>query len=352
MLKEESFLKKGEPPGTLTFVGEAVSSDTIINLAFFNKDEYFIKELSLEEFRNYEFESDYTYWIDFVGYHDSDYVKSVGEIFKINALFLEDVMNSNQRPKYETDGNSVLFIVKDVKFSQTDNYSLEFEHISVFLISNIIISFRREANNKNFEMLKKRITDNVGSIRKKKSDYLLYAIIDSIIDSYFFIIDKIDDILTDFEDTFIETPDIESLKDIYKLKREIVILKKIFTPIKNAIRDLEHFLPSDSENFIFIRDLYDHSLQISDNLETIREIISSMFELYLSSNGNKMNLIMKTLTLISSIFIPLSFITGFYGMNFINIPGLASEHGALIVFVIMLSVAIVMMMVFKIKKWF
>jgi len=350
MLKEESYSKIGEPPGTLTFIGENKSQDTLINITGYDEKKFFSKSMELDEFLSQTYDDELVYWIDVIGNHDKRYVSAIGEKFGINRLFLEDVMNSNQRPKFESYDECTMISIKDVCF-KTDSFSLEFEHISVFVLGNIILSFRQNAVNEKFAILQKRISENIGIIRKKKSDYLLYAIIDSIMDSYLSVIDRIDDVLNEFEEKFVEKPDITMLKTIYILKRETAVLRKVFLSIRNMVRNFEQFFSSRSENQIYLRDLYDHTLQVADNLDTIREIINSMFELYLSSNGNRMNSIMKTLTIISSIFIPISFIAGFYGMNFVNMPQINDENGFFSIVLIMVIITVIMLIVFKIRKW-
>ena len=234
-----------------------------------------------------------------------------------------------------------------------EKHIVEGEQIGIVLGENFVISFQEGKDGDVLDSLRERIRGGKGRIRKMGTDYLCYAIIDVIIDNYFVVLEKIGEKIEDYEERMMENPQENIIKEIYELKREILFLRKVITPLRELAMKMEH---SESELItektdIFLRDLYDHSIQVLETVETYREMVSGLIELYLSSLSNKMNQVMRVLTTMSTIFIPLTFIAGVYGMNFEYMPELKMKYGYFIVIGLMLIIGIGMVRYFKKKKW-
>jgi magnesium transporter len=278
-------------------------------------------------------------------------IEEIGKQFDLHPLILEDILNTNQRPKYEVY-EKYIFVIIDRVFWNEKNEIFENEQISFILGSNFVISFKEQENDL-FNPIFDRITTLRGRIRFMKSDYLLYSLIDIIVDNYFIVLELMSEKIENLEDQLIENPEPEVLQSIYKLKRFSIDLRKTVWPIRSIANNLQREQSKliGSELQIYLRDLYDHIFRIGDLLENYRDIIFGMLDMYLSSLSNRMNEIMKILTIISTTFIPLSFIAGFYGMNFLYMPELRSVVAYPIVILIMIVIAFIMLMFYRRKKW-
>jgi len=264
---------------------------------------------------------------------------------------LEDILNPNQRPKFE-DYEDYIFIVLKILIWNQEDESFETEQISFILGTNIVISFLEQESNI-FAPIIERIQFKKGRIRGMNADYLTYALIDVIVDDYFIILEIIGENIEEIEDKLIKNPEPEVLQSIYQLKRNSIDIRKTIWPLREVINKLlrvQSNLFSD-ELQIYTRDLYDHIFRISDLLENYRDIIFGMLDMYLSSVSNRMNEIMKVLTIISTIFIPLSFLAGFYGMNFLYMPEFKSPIAYPMLIFIMILISIIMIMFFRRKRW-
>jgi len=285
------------------------------------------------------------------GIHQLDNIEKIGEHFKIHPLVLEDIMNTGQRPKME-DFNDYLFIVlKMLSYDEEENET-KTEQVSLILSSKFVISFQ-ESEGDVFDPVRERIRSDRGRIRKMGVDYLAYSLIDAIVDNYFMVLEKIGEKIEDIEDELVKNPTPEVLHTIHRLKRELIFLRKSVWPLREVISRLERWESPliDKSIDIYLRDVYDHTIQVIDALETFRDMLSGMLDIYLSSISNRMNEVMKVLTIIATIFIPLTLISSIYGMNFKYMPELDWFWGYPLVYTVMLAVSAVMLIYFRRKKW-
>jgi len=285
------------------------------------------------------------------GIHQLDNIEKIGEHFKIHPLVLEDIMNTGQRPKME-DFNDYLFIVlKMLSYDEEENET-KTEQVSLILSSKFVISFQ-ESEGDVFDPVRERIRSDRGRIRKMGVDYLAYSLIDAIVDNYFMVLEKIGEKIEDIEDELVKNPTPEVLHTIHRLKRELIFLRKSVWPLREVISRLERWESPliDKSIDIYLRDVYDHTIQVIDALETFRDMLSGMLDIYLSSLSNRMNEVMKVLTIIATIFIPLTLISSIYGMNFKYMPELDWFWGYPLVYTVMLAVSAVMLIYFRRKKW-
>jgi len=290
-------------------------------------------------------------WINLDGIHQVDNIEKIGKHFKIHPLVLEDIMNTGQRPKMEDFNNYLFLVLKMLSYDEEENET-KTEQVSLILSSNYVISFQENEGDV-FDPIRERIRTDRGRIRKMGVDYLAYSLIDAIVDNYFMVLEKIGEKIEDIEDEMIKNPTPEVLHAIHRLKRELIFLRKSVWPLREVISRLERWESPliDKSIDIYLRDVYDHTIQVIDALETFRDMLSGMLDIYLSSISNRMNEVMKVLTIIATIFIPLTLIAGIYGMNFRYMPELESPWGYPIVYMIMLAIGAVMLMYFRRKKW-
>ena len=295
-------------------------------------------------------------WINIDGLRDAEAIDKLGARFGLHPLILEDILNTSERPKIE-DYGEYLFAVLKVFFADPNGAGPEARgdrmlQASLVLGSNFVISFG-ERENPIFDAVRDRIRKGKGRLRKLKADYLAYSLIDAIVDSYFVILEKLGEEVEDLEDELIAEPRRELLQRIHGLKREMIALRKSVWPLREVVNNMERLetpLITPATD-IFLRDVYDHTIQVIDNVETYRDILSGMLETYLSSVSYRMNEVMKVLTIIATIFIPITFIVGVYGMNFRHMPELEWHAGYYLVWGVILAVVVVMLLFFKRKKW-
>ncbi len=343
--------KTGLSPGSLIFVGHKKIDQTAIDIMEFNPAE-------LREFRTDKPEDTFTLkesssisWIDIKGVHNEEFVAAIGHHFQIHPLVLEDILNTRQRPKIEYYDDYIFLVLKMLSWNSKNN-TIENEQISLIIGSNYVLSFQeREADV--FEPLRARIRKGKGRIRTMGSDYLAYAMMDVTIDNYFLVLEAIGDHMEMLEEKLLIHPDKNILKDIYILKRENLLLRKAVWPLREVVSQLDR---SESplikkKTRPFLRDLYDHTLHAIDTVETYRDMTSGLQELYLSTLSNKSNDVMKVLTIIATIFIPLTFIVGIYGMNFDNMPELRWQWGYFAVLALMGLISLAMLWLFRKNKW-
>jgi len=290
-------------------------------------------------------------WISIEGLHEAETITGLGEGFELHPLVLEDVLSANQRPKMD-DLEDYLFIVLRMPYLDKNSGVVEHQQISLVLGATFVLSFQ-EADEDVFAPIRERIRSAKGRIRRLGADYLAYALIDTVVDSYFVVLEGLEDRLDLLEEELVANARPETLHMIHDLKREMIFLLKSVWPMREVVGRLtrgESSLVRDSTE-VYFRDVYDHAFQVMDTVETFREMLSGMLEMYLSSISNRMNEIMKVLTIIATLFIPLTFITGVYGMNFKHMPELEWRWGYLLVWVVMFVVAALMLLYFRRKKW-
>ena len=343
--------KKGLAPGALVLVGEKKQYEVGITVFDYDAGELEEKQLDrVEECFPYKDKGTATR-ISVDGIHDLEIMEKLGKHFGFNPLMLEDIVNTDHRPKLE-DFEDYLFVVLKTLHYDRENDDIKANQISLVLGRNYLVSFQENKMGV-FEPVIARIRKGKGRLRKAGADYLAYVLIDTIVDNYFVVLEKIGDRLEDLEAELVSDPTEETLQLIYKLKKEMLFLRKSVWPLREVVRNLlkDEFELIDEKTIPFLRDAYDHTIQVVDTIETFREILSGMLDMYLSSIRNRMNSVMKVLTIIATIFMPLTFIAGIYGMNFENMPELHWSMGYPVVLVIMFMVGLTMVFYFKRKAW-
>ena len=343
--------KAGLPPGTLVHVGERKVGKARITIIDYDERHFEEKEAKNVE-ESFPFKDKPTVtWINIDGVHQLEILEKIGEHFNIHPLVLEDIANTGQRPKIEDFVDYIFLTLKMLRYSESEKET-KVEQVSVILGSNFVISFQ-ESEGDVFDSIRERIRADKGRIRKMGSDYLAYALMDAIVDNYFTILERLGDRIEDFEEELVVNPTPETLQAIHHLKREMIFLRKSVWPLREVINRLERWESSliKKSTSIYLRDLYDHTIQVIDSIETFRDVLSGMLDIYLSSVSNRMNEVMKVLTIIATIFIPLTLIAGIYGMNFRFMPELEMSVGYPIVLLIMLSIGVLMIFYFRKKRW-
>jgi magnesium transporter len=289
-------------------------------------------------------------WINVEGLADAAALEKLGERFGLHALIVEDILTTDQRPKVEDQGDYLYIVLKMLDYQKEE---IIHEQVSLILGSNFVISFQEGREGDVFNPIRERIRSGKGKIRKSGADHLAYALLDSIVDSYFAILEKLGEQVEALEEELIADPGPETLEEIHRLKREMLYLRKSLWPLREVISTLERgesALIQESTG-IYLRDVYDHTIQVIDSIETFRDMLSGMLDIYLSSISNRMNAVMKVLTLIATIFMPLTFLAGIYGMNFKHMPELEWPWAYPVLWLALASIGITMVVYFKRKKW-
>ncbi len=341
----------GLPPGTLIHVGEQKIETPIIGLVDYFQDHYDMRtDITIEEATSYR-DSESVSWINLSGIHDISIIELFGQRFGIHVLALEDILNTQHRPKVEEMEGFSLIILKMLFFDE-ETQSIDTEQISLILGPHFVLTFQ-EREGDIFDAVRSRIKRSNGRIRQRGPDYLAYALIDSIVDSYFNILERVGDNLAQLEEDLLGNPDKSTLARIHHYKRQLMLLRKSVWPLREVISELykeeSPLIKEDTQ--VFLRDLYDHTIQVLDTVEIFRDTVSGLQDLYMSAVGNRMNEIMKVLTIMASIFIPLTFVAGIYGMNFEYIPELKWRWGYFAVWGFMLACVAGMLVYFKRKRW-
>jgi len=291
------------------------------------------------------------HWLNVEGLHDPELIAEIGAACQLHLLVQEDILNTTQRPKLESYDQNLFLVVRMLHF-QPGTDIIHSEQVSVVLGRGYLISFQEQSGDV-FEGVRERLRSGKGRIRKRGADYLAYALIDAVVDSYYVLLEKLGDRIEQLEELLVLEPEPDHLQQIHALKREMILLRKSIWPLREVISSLvrdEHPL-IDPETQVFLRDVYDHTIQVVDTVESYRDILGGLQDLYLSSLSNRMNEVMKVLTMIATIFIPLSFLAGLYGMNFEYIPELKWRFGYFILLAVMALLAGGMLVYFRRKKW-
>ena len=338
-------------PGTVKYVGRKREAPVKIQVMEYHDDEFSEKEIkNISEILPLK-NSPMVTWVNVTGVYDTSVIESIGEAFGIHSLVMEDIANTTQRPKLE-EYDGYLFAIVKMTYLDKNSGDIIIEQISLIIGPNYVLSFQEKEEDV-LTGLRQRIRTGKGRIRKMGSDYLLYAIIDSITDFYFTVLEQLGDRIELLEETLMKQADQSLLNDIYRLKQDLIFLRKSIWPMREVISALQH-----AENKlitkpvgIFLRDAYDHTIQVIETVETFRDMASGMQDLYLSTISNKMNEVMKVLTIFAAIFIPLTFLAGVYGMNFHNIPELSWTWGYPAWWGLVVCVGVGMLIYFKRQKW-
>jgi magnesium transporter len=351
LLKKRS-KKIGLPPGTLIHIGDETMKDVKIMVIDYKDDQFQEKEVSsLDECISFK-DKDSVTWINVDGIHQPDILEKLGHCYGLHPLVLEDIMATDQRPKMEDFGDYLFIVLKMIDYSGK-NGGPEIEQVSLILGRNFVLSFQEGKEGDVFDPVRERIRTGKGRIRKMGPDYLAYSLIDSIVDNYYSVLERLGEEIELIEDQLVTDPTPAPLRVIHRLKRDMIFLRKSVWPLREVISGLERSESSLITNatVIYLRDIYDHTIQVIDTIETFRDMLSGMLDIYLSSSSNRLNAVMKVLTVIATIFMPLSFIVGLYGMNFKYMPELEWRWGYPVVLIVMAVIAVWMLVLFKRKKW-
>jgi magnesium transporter len=346
--------KVGLPPGTLVHVGEERTGPVQITILDYDEGE--LQEFcvtSIDKCLDFKAKPSVT-WIDVVGVHQPEVIEKIGDRFGIHPLVLEDIVHTEQRPKMEDFDDYIFIVLKMLASLETDDGEEEIrsEQVSLIVGQGFVISFQ-ETEGDVFDSVRDRIRKSKGKIRRKGADYLAYALIDAVVDNYFLILEDVGEDLEVLEDELVASPSIETSHQIHDMKRDMIFLRKSVWPLREVISRLAR---GESEIFeestaIYLRDVYDHTVQVIDAIETFRDILSGMLDVYLSSISNRMNEVMKVLTIIATIFIPLTLVAGIYGMNFDYMPELRWHWGYPAVLLFMFVTGFLMLLYFRRKGW-
>jgi len=337
-------------PGTMTYVGHKESSETKLEVIDYDIEHYErFTSSSPDDAFNYVDENSVT-WFNIDGLNNIEEIEKLGDYYELHPLVMEDIVNTGQRPKIE-EYQDYLFIVAKMLYHKEGE--IENEHISMIVGKNYVITFQ-ESDGDVFDPIRERIETSKGRIRGKGADYLMFALLDSIIDNYFLVIDDMSDRIELLEESlFTSRPSDDIVFEIQDLKRNILRIRRAVFPLREVINRLEKMESEiiDPHTGNYIRDLYDHIIQISENIEIYREMIWGLMDMYMTTISNKMNEVMKVLTIMASIFIPLTFIAGIYGMNFEYIPELQWKYSYFVLWGFMIIIFLLMLYYFKRKKW-
>lgn len=344
--------KTGLPPGTLIYTGTRKQEP--VQIALIDYDQSQLEERQLDSIQQMSelSKTDSNSWVNLDGIHNVELIEQIGQQFQLHPLVLEDIVHVGQRPKVE-DYDTYLYIVLKMLQYNKDSRTVESEQVSIILSQHCLVTFQERPGDV-FEAVRQRIRSCKGRIRKMGCDYLAYALIDAIVDEYFTILEIFGERIETLEEVLLSDSDRDIFHDIHHLKRELTLLRRSIWPLREMVLGLDR-----SENAlvkkptkIFLRDLYDHTIQIMDTIESFRDVASSLLDLYMSMVSNRMNNVMKVLTIIATIFIPLGFIAGVFGMNFENMPELTWQWAYPVGFwAVIAAIVVGMFMFFMKKKW-
>ncbi len=342
--------KAGSLPGSLIHLGEKKMEEVLVAAVDYN-EEYCSNRL-IDGVTDLAMAKDVhtNTWITIAGLHDVAVIDTVGQFFGLHPLLLEDILNTDQRPKMEQYNDYVYLILKALSLGE--NGRIQTEQISIVLGKTFVLTFEEQEDD-TFQGLRQRLENEQGRLRRQGADFLAYSLLDVIVDNYFLILENLGDRIEDLEDDLIRNANRDTLEEIQHLKRELLHLRRTVWPLREVIGALQR---GDSELFdqgtlIYLRDVYEHTIQVIDTLETYRDIVSGLLDIYLSGLSNKLNEVMKVLTVISTIFIPITFVTSLYGMNFDDMPELHWRWGYWGVWGVVLVTAVTMIIYFRRKKW-
>lgn len=343
--------KVGLPPGTLVYTGEKPTVEPIIKVIDYNEKEikentYFEVNDNLNQVPNSTIR-----WINVEGIHNIAIIENLGKLFNLHPLLLEDILSTDQRPKFE-DYDDYIAIILKLLYWDDKKELVDSEQATLILGKNFIITFQAIEWNM-YKPIRERLHTSKGKVRKEGADYLFYAILDIIIDNYFVVLDNRGEDIEEIDIKLVEDLTPETLQAIFKLKRELIYLRKTVRPMRDVISSLER---EDSplikvSTKIYIRDVYDHIIQINDIFDNYRDSLQGLHDMYLSSVSFEMNEVMQKLTIMTLIFIPISFLSGFYGMNFLFMPELANPYAYPTLITVMICITILMLFYFRKKKW-
>jgi len=342
---------RGLPPGSLIHIGEKKSEKVKISIVDYTSKNFEEREIKkIQECSKFKRKPTVS-WINIDGLHDIEIIENIGKCFDIHPLALEDILNSDQRPKIEDFDEYILIILKMLYIENKTN-EIKSEQVSIIFGKNFVLSFQEKSGDV-FDPIRERIRKSKGKIRTRGADYLAYSLVDAIVDNYFSILESIGERVENIEEKLITEPQPDVLQKIYNLKIETIYIRKSIWPLRELInsllRDESRLIKTNTH--LYLRDLYDNTIQVIDTVETFRDTMSGMLDIYMSSVSNKMNEVMKVLTIFAAIFIPLTFIVGVYGMNFEYMPELSIQWAYPLVWLVIIFTSLSLLIYFKMKKW-
>ena len=353
MLKMTEMVAKtaGLPPGTPVFVGTRKTDEVKITVIDYDQEIVQTQVVStVEEVFPYKETSTVT-WINVDGIHNEMLIENLSRHYGLHPLVIEDILNTHQRIKIDVFDN-YLFVVLKMYVHDEQDKATYIEQVSLLLGENFVLTFQ-EREGDVFDSVRDRLKHSKGRIRKVGADYLLYALFDAIVDSYFEVLEHFGEQIEAVEEELTSKPNKNMLKQIHALKRELIFFRRSVWPLRNVLNEFERqempFIQESTK--IYLRDLYDHVIQVIETIEIFRDMMSGILDVYLSSISNKMNEVMQFLTIIGTIFIPLTFVAGIYGMNFQYMPELTWKWGYFAVLVLMAVIGGALLCYFRKKKW-
>lgn len=343
--------KAGLPEGEIVHVGEIHETSTRLTVLDYDRDNLLVHEItSIDELLPYK-SSNTVSWVIVEGLTEVDIIQSLGQMFNVHPLVQEDIVSTHQRPKLDEFEDYLYLVIKRLEV-ENDDFRVRQEQVSLLLFENMLFTFKEKRDDL-FVPVITRLRAEKGRLRTQTTDYLAYVVLDTIVDGYFVVQDALDAFSDDVEDRLFDRPGPDLLNRIQQAKRELIFVRKSLSPLREMLAALER---SDSmllseKTHIYLRDVYDHTIRVIETVDSYRDLITGMLEIYLSSVSNRLNEIMKVLTVFSTIFIPLTFITGIYGMNFQNMPELKWAWSYPIIWLVFISVAGALLYFFRKRKW-
>jgi len=342
--------KSGLPPGTLVHIGEESDREIRVTVMAYNEKGCDERQISAVKECVYFTDTDLVTWIDVDGLHEIEIIQQVGNCQGLHPLVLEDILNTQQRPKAEDFDDYLYIVLKMLYLREGEPIA---EQVSLILGSNFVISFQEGIRGDVFAPIRERLRNGKGRIRGMGADYLAYSLMDAIVDNYFIVLEELGEKIEMLEEAVLADVTPLTVRQIHQLKRDMIFLRKSVWPLREVIGALERresHLITEAVT-VYLRDLYDHTIQVIDTVEANRDMLAGLLDVYLSSVSNRMNAIMKVLTIIATIFMPLTFIAGLYGMNFRHMPELEWVWGYPAVLALMAIIAVGMLLFFRRKKW-
>ena len=347
--------KSGLPPGTLVHIGEVRTEKVHIEVFRYNAERVERIEIrapaDLDRLSPFEGVT----WINVCGVHDPEIIAAIGHRYALHPLALEDVLNTEQRPKVDPYPNFVYIVLKIMRLESEAGgrgLTLDVEQISLFLTNQTVITFQERFGDA-FDGVRRRIEEGRPNLRGRGPDYLVYALVDAVVDGYFIVLEQLGETIEAVEDCLIQGKLEEAFPELQHLRRMMLVIRRSVWPLREVIntlmRDDNEWMKPETQ--LYLRDVYDHTIHILDTVETYRELVAGLVDLYLNAVSNRLNEIMKVLTIIATIFIPLTFITGVYGMNFRSMPELSWRWGYIAVWGVMLFIAVGLLIYFRRRRW-
>jgi len=350
-LTDVGYAGLGTPPGTLIYSGDRRSDKGKITVTTYHVDGLEEKSARTVKQAAKLLKKPGVKWINVYGLHNIKLMEEIGKEFEIHPIILEDLVNTEQRPRADEQDDYLSVVMKALSYNPRKR-TIHDEHIGIVLGKNFVISFQ-EKKADTFESVRENLRKNKGRIRKMGADYLAYVLIDTVIDGYFVVLDKIGEKIEDAEEELVDDPSERTLHAIQQLKKDMLILRKAIWPMREVMGRLQRREPGRfrESTEIYLKDLYDHVAQVADTIDTFNNMLTNMLDVYLSSISNKTNEVMKVLAIFSTIFMPLTFLTGLYGMNFRFMPELEWEFGYFTILGVMAVLAVVMIWFYKKMEW-